>query len=352
MIRRLVIRCPNWVGDAVMATPALRAVRRRFPDAHVALAGTGRIRQVLEPGPFHDAFVVVAGRRRVLADARRLRRGRYDLGVLLTNSFGSALALRLARVPRRLGYDRDGRGRLLTDRIAPQRAGRRFTPAPVLDSYLRLVETIGCPIDNRRMDLAVAPADEADADALLAVEGIPADRPIVVLTPGAAFGAAKRWPADRFARVADHLSERLSAAVLVAAAPAEADVARAVADHMRRPAVNLAERAASLGLLKAFVRRCAILVTNDSGPRHFAAAFDRPVVTVFGPTDPRWSETGHAKAVCILPDCDCAPCQRRTCPTDHRCMQDISAERVIRACDELLARSRRIESGGDDARPG
>lgn len=354
--RRIVVRCPNWVGDAVMATPALRAVRRKFPGAHIALAGTARIRQVLEPGPFHDEYLSLAGGGRGAAlDVCKLRAGRFDLALLLTNSFASALVLGLAGVPRRVGYDRDGRGWLLTDRLQPVREGRRFRPAPVLDAYLALVGSIGCPTDDRRMELGVADEDDAAAGALLARVGKgvkPPDLkgsdafsgPLVVVTPGASFGAAKLWPADRFAQVADHLQERLDAAVLVAAAPPEAAVAGAVVAAMRAPAVNLAALGTSLGVLKALVRRCAILVTNDSGPRHFAAAFDRPVVTIFGPTDPRWSETHHKREACVLPACDCAPCQRRVCPTDHRCLNGITPEMVIDACDDLLDRSTEAET--------
>jgi heptosyltransferase-2 len=333
-----VIRCPNWVGDAVMATPTLRAVRRGFPQARIVLAGTARIRDVLEPGPFHDAYLVLRGHRAVFSDARRLRTHRFDLGLLLTNSFGSALSVRLGRVRRRVGYDRDGRGWLLTDRAAPRREGRRVVPAPVLDSYLELAASLGCPTHDRRMELDVAPADEAAAAVILEGAAVDPDRPLVLITPGAAFGAAKLWPADRFAAVADRLADRLGAAVLVAAAPTEAPVAEAVVRNVRATAVNLAAQGTSLGVLKAFVRRCAILVTNDSGPRHFAAAFDRPVVTIFGPTDRRWSETDHPKETCMLPNCDCAPCQRRTCPTDHRCMDGITTDIVMQACNGLLDR--------------
>jgi heptosyltransferase-2 len=346
----ILVRCPNWIGDAVMATPALRALRRRFPQARITLAAKPHIRDVLEPGPFHDDFITLTGR--PLADARILRRARADsrlppsafriphcpwnLGVLLTNSFSTALALRLAGLPRRLGYDGNVRGRLLTpeSRIQYSTSKSEGPVLATLDAYLALVGTLGCPTDDRRMELAVSPADQEAAEELLVHHP-----PLVLIAPGAAYGSAKSWPAERFGAVADALADRLQAPVVLAAAPAEAPVTRAVAQAMRHPALDLAARRTSIGLLKALVRRAAIVVTNDSGPRHIAAAFDRPVVALFGPTDPRAAETYHPREVRLVAPIACAPCRHRTCPTDHRCMTAIPAASAIAACFSLLDRS-------------
>jgi heptosyltransferase-2 len=162
---------------------------------------------------------------------------------------------------------------------------------------------------------------------------------VVGLNPGAAFGSAKFWPADHFARLARMLAQRLGCGVLVLCGPAERETARRVADDSRSPhAFSLADSPLSLGLTKALVRRLDLLVTTDSGPRHFAAAFGRPVVTLFGPTHVGWTETYYERAVHLQKPVPCGPCQLRTCPLDHRCMRDLTPDEVFAAADRLLSR--------------
>jgi heptosyltransferase-2 len=162
---------------------------------------------------------------------------------------------------------------------------------------------------------------------------------VVGLNPGAAFGAAKHWPADSFAQLARQLAQRLGCGVLTLCGPGERDMARRIAEDSRSPHVfSLADTALSLGLTKAVVRRLDLLVTTDSGPRHFAAAFGRPVVSLFGPTHIEWTETYFEKAVHLQKKVPCGPCQQRTCPLDHRCMRDLSPAEVFAAADHVLAR--------------
>jgi heptosyltransferase-2 len=159
------------------------------------------------------------------------------------------------------------------------------------------------------------------------------------LNPGGAFGAAKHWPAEHFAVLARELVDRRGGGVLVLCGPSERDMARRIVALANRPAVySLSDYPLSIGLTKACVRRADLLVTTDSGPRHFAAAFDRPVVTLFGPTHIAWTETCHAKAQHMQKKVDCGPCQRRVCPLDHRCMEGLTPAEVFAASMELLAR--------------
>lgn len=344
-MKHLGLFLPNWVGDAVMVTPALRALRRHFgPQARLVgvmrpavadtLAGTDWIDQRLIYDPHHPGPAVLSSRQVV----RALREQRVETVVLFTHSFRTALLAWLSGARRRIGFVRDGRGWLLTDRLQPvQRNGTRI-PSPVLDDYLQLTSHLGCAPERPRLELATLAADECAADALWSALGLaPAER-VVALNSSGAFGPAKLWPSESFAQLARHLADRHGVPVLVLCGPAERELARAIAQQAAHPRVfSLADRPVSLGLTKACIRRSRLLVTTDSGPRHFAAAFGVPVVTLFGPTDPAWSETHYPLAAHLQHPVPCGPCQQRVCPQGHhRCMRELSVEQVAAVADRLL----------------
>jgi heptosyltransferase-2 len=249
----------------------------------------------------------------------------------------------LAGSKRIVGYSRYGRGRLLTDALTPDRhPDGRLRVSPIVDAYNRLVEHVGCPRPGYDLELFTTAADEAGADRVWELARLGEYPEVVCLNPGAAFGSAKHWPAGYFAELARALAGRRGCGVLVACGPAERGLAKEIASMTGLRAVaalaDLAEKGGpklSLGLTKACVRR-ADLVTTDSGPRHFAHAFDRPVVTLFGPTHIGWTETYHPRALHLQKPVDCDPCQRRTCPLDHRCMRELTPEEVFRAAERLL----------------
>lgn len=340
----IAVFLPNWVGDAVMATPALRALRQHFAEARLVGVLKPYVAGVLEGAPWLDAQVHLSGQgpwsQRWPAAAVQLRRERVDLAVLFPNTFRSALVARLGRCRRRVGFVRHGRGLLLTDRLRPRRAGDgRLVPSPLVDDYNRLVEHIGVPTPSRRLELFTTPGDEAAADAVWEAARLGDYGEVICLNSGAAFGAAKHWPADSFAALARDLADRRGCGVLVLCGPRERELARHIQRLAGRPAVHtLAEQPLSLGLTKACVRRSDLLVTTDSGPRHFAAAFDRPVVTLFGPTHIAWTETYHPKAVHLQKQVECGPCQLRVCPLDHRCMTLLGPAEVYAAAEDLLTR--------------
>jgi len=339
---RMVVFAPNWVGDAVMFTPALRAIRARFPRARIVLFARPAPGAALTPNPWADEILVDRGG--MLANVRALRARRFDLAVLAPNSFRIALLARLGRARRRLGYARHGRGILLTDKLQPPRTpDGSLAITPALTYYLNLAAALGADATDRRMELAVADADAAWAEGVCARAGADGGRPAVVLNPGASFGPAKQYPPDRFAAVADALIDRHDAAIIINAAPNERPVADAVADAMTHPpAVNLARPDNSLGRLKALVKRAALLITNDTGPRHVAAAFGTPVVTIFGPTDPDRTTIDYDRERIVRTVVGCQFCQKRRCPLPpgpehHQCMLKIAPEAVVAAADELLA---------------
>jgi heptosyltransferase-2 len=340
---RIALFLPNWVGDVVMATPAVRAVREHFPDAELLAVCKPYVSDVIAGGSwFRDVILFDKNGprdRRLLAVASRLRRERIDAAVLFPNSFRAALLARLGGCRRVVGFRRYGRGLLLTDRLKPVADGRgRIVPSPVIHDYNRFVRVLGVPDPGHRMELFTTPADEAASDAVWDRLGLNRYPRVVGLNPGAAFGAAKFWPAESFAALARMLAQRHGCGVVVLCGPGEREAARRIAGSSRSPhVVSLSDAPLSLGLTKAVVRRLDLLVTTDSGPRHFAAAFGRPVVTLFGPTHIAWTETFYPKAVHLQKRVPCGPCQKRVCPLDHRCMRDLTPDEVYTAAARLLA---------------
>jgi heptosyltransferase-2 len=335
---------PNWIGDAVMATPAVRALRAAFPCAELTSVLKPYIAGVLEGSPWAGQSIFLDSRgplaHRWPAAAWRLRRQRPDLAVLFPNSFRSALVAWLGGCRRRVGFVRYGRGSLLTDGLYPRRDGAgRLLPCPVIEDYNRLVELVGCPAPGYRMELGTTPLAEETADSIWRHGDFAAYSEMICFNPGAAFGSAKHWPEEYFVTLAQELVDRRGSGVLVLCGPAEREAARRIARLAKRPGVHsLAEQPLSVGLTKACIRRCDLLITTDSGPRHFGAAWGVPVVTLFGPTHIGWTETHYARAIHLQKKVDCGPCQLRVCPLDHRCMKLLTPAEVYQAAADLLAR--------------
>ncbi|MCU1376787.1 MAG: lipopolysaccharide heptosyltransferase [Actinomycetia bacterium] len=344
---RIAVFAPNLIGDTVMATPSLRALRAGFPGAEIAVVIKPHVAPTLDAAPWVDRIIPFHPKakdpaHRSLAVLRRLRSDRFDLAVLMPNSFRSALMARLAGIPRRVGYARGGRGLLLTDRLAPQKDAKgKFVPTPIVEYYLGLARHLRCPVDSLRLELFTTEAVEDAADAAWDDLGLSGRGPVVCLNTGGAFGPAKSWPTGHFATLAKRLVDEVGASVLVVCGPGERDSAREIvakADHPH--VVSLADRAMSLGLSKACVKRCDLMVTTDSGPRHFAAAFGVPVVSLFGPTHIAWTRTYHPQAIHLQQPVPCGPCQQGVCPLGHhRCMVELSPDSVFRSAMLLLDRS-------------
>ncbi|HEY3241884.1 MAG TPA: lipopolysaccharide heptosyltransferase II [Phycisphaerae bacterium] len=329
--KRLLLVLPSWVGDLVMATPLLRAMRQRFPRAHIAALVRQNLMDLLSGGDWIDEIVPWST---VFQTACALRTAKYDTAMLLPNSFRTALTVCLARIPRRIGYDRDGRWWLLTDRL---RAPDSDRPVRMVEYYGAIAEFVGSAPPGDRLELFTDSGSEAAIEQRLGRVGFNDSQPLVVISPGASFGSSKLWLPERFAEVGDRLAEEFGAAVAVTCAAGEEPIARRVADQMRRCAWVFDEPVCSLGEFKALVRRCDLLINNDTGPRHIAKAFNAPVVTVFGSTDPRWTDTSYRWERQVRIDVDCGPCQQKTCPLGHhKCMTGVTVEMVVDACRALL----------------
>ena len=334
---KILVRAPNWAGDVVMATPGFRALRAAHPQAHIALQVRPSLAPLVAGSPWFDAVLPLdsyhRGASALAREALGLRAERFDLGLCLPDSFSSALAMRLAGVRRVVGYRTQGRGFLLHVAVPPP-AGLVARERHVLG----LVEAAGCPARGTELELFVTADEEARAEALLAAQGIAADRPLAAIAPGASYGSSKLWPAESFARVGDALAAEGLAVVMVGA-PDEAALAARVVAAMRAPAASLAGPL-DLGAGKAVLRRARVLVCNDAGARHVAVALGVPAVVLFGPTSLAKTNLNLERVWALAADdVACRPCYHRECPIDHRCMTRIAPERVIGAAREAVARS-------------
>ena len=325
----------------VMATPALRCLRTSYPRAHIALVLRRYVREIVAGAPWFDEVIEAERADETLGTlscarlVQRIRAERFDLAVLLPNSFRSALVAALAGVRSRVGYVRDARGVLLTHLVPRPSDLGRFRPTYMGDFYLGLCQRIGCQIGNRSPQVFTSAADDVTARELLVQRGAELRGPLVLLCPGASFGSSKHWPAARFARVADMLVAHMGASIAITGGKSEAAMASEVRAAMQSSAVDLTDLG-KLSLLKSVVKLADLMVTVDSGSRHLAVALGRPVVVLMGPTHPGYTQTPMEKGEVVRVDVDCGPCQRRRCNTDHRCMTRITPERVFGACAKAL----------------
>jgi heptosyltransferase-2 len=340
---------PNWIGDAAMCTPALRALRRRFPNDRLIGVLRPYVADVLAGTSFLDEQIAFhhdapSAALRSWSTLGRLRRADLDSVVLFTNSFRSAALAWASGARTRVGFVRYGRGAFLTHKVYCPRVGvlARRLPTPAIDAYLQLVYALGCEAESYRLELATLPDDERAADAVWEKWNLPPGDQVVLINSSGAYGAAKLWPTDYFAQLARRLATKKGLAVLVACGPQEREVARRIvelADHPR--VVSLADEPISIGLTKACIRRSRLMVTTDSGPRFFAVAFGVPVVTLFGPTDEAWTRTHWKREVCLHHEVPCGPCGRRICPlAHHNCMRGLSVDLVFEAVAAQLENRR------------
>jgi heptosyltransferase-2 len=337
-IRKILVREVNWVGDAVLTLPAIAALNRRFPRAEIAVlakpwaAGLFAGQSAVDRVVLYQAEGSHRGLRGRWALARELARERFDLAVLFPNSLDAVIVPWLARIPRRVGYRTDGRGLLLTQVVA--RSGRSAERHQVF-RYLELVRSLGA--DGEAIPrLAVGVEAGREADRLLQDLGVETGEACIAVNPGSVYGSAKRWPAERFAAVADALAETHQARVLLIGSTRERDVLEAMAGRMRRPPIRLGGRT-DLATLAAVLKRARLLLSNDTGAMHVAAAVGTPVLAVFGPTDADATGPLGPDSRVVREPVPCSPCLLRECPIDHRCMVGVGIAQVLRATEELLA---------------
>jgi heptosyltransferase-2 len=335
----LLVRATNWLGDAVMTTPALAAVREGFPAARIVLLARPLVAELFRHHPDVDEVMVyerpgrhegALGRLRLGVE---LRRRRFDGALLLQNAFDAALIAFLGRIPERAGYPTDGRRILLT---VPVPLTRAILERHEVEYYLCLLDGLGIPRPvPAALKLAVTGEERETMATRLASLGIGRGAPIVVINPGATYGSAKRWYPDRFAAVADALSAEWGARIVVVGSTAETPLAGEIEAAMRNPPVNLAGKT-TVRELMALLSLSSFLVTNDSGPMHIGAALGVPLVAIFGPTDWRRTSPWSERAKVVRVEIDCSPCRLRVCDRGHECMLGVTPGMVVDAARQLL----------------
>jgi heptosyltransferase-2 len=339
--RTLAVIMPTWVGDVVMATPVLRALREHRPDATIHVLCTPGHEHLLDGLPCIDALIPLAqkGWRGPWRTARAIRQTGADVVLLLPNSARSALAARLSRTPVRVGYDRDRRRALLTHAIAVEQHDR---PTPTVDYYAHLAcAALGVETIDPTPRLVVTESQQREADGILK----DVDGPFVLLNPGAS-KTKKRWPAESFAQAADRLAQACNVRIVINGAPSEAALVRQIIDASACNPIGLQDRGITLGSLKGVIGRAALMITNDTGPRHIAAALGTPMVSLFGPTDHRWTLLRGVRehrllAEPFLPDTMVADRCESVCRIERIGVRD-----VVRAAEGLM------RNGLDDGQHG
>ncbi len=338
--RGILVRLPNWVGDALMATPALRALRRAHPEAEICVAAGTPLAALLRGLGSVDRWLATegSGARALARHVRVLAARRFDWAVLLPDSVHVALAPWLARVPLRAGYARDPlRRALLTCALAPPHADGARLPISMIERYQRITRALGCADAGLELDLPLDPQARERVAKRLAQAGVGEAEPLVVVTPGASFGASKLWPPEHFAAACDGLRAAHGLRAVLAPGPGEEAVAQAIAARARAAPLVLDAPVTTLPELAALIARSKLVLTNDTGPRHMAVALGTPVIALLGPTDPRHTAHLLERQRVLREPVACSPCHRKVCPIDHRCMQRLAPERVLAAAGELLA---------------
>ncbi|HEY7547842.1 MAG TPA: lipopolysaccharide heptosyltransferase II [Blastocatellia bacterium] len=343
---KVMIRAPNWVGDAVMAVPALREIRRIFDKAHITMVARQWVAGLFDGEGLADELISVTDRRGVaqsisgfFRDARRLRRERFDYAVLLQNAFSAAMTAKAAGARTVVGYPTDAR-RALLDQVI------EFEPDHKSKHQVFYYLNIASQIEEKlagasRVDmmqeprLRVSGEDKKRARLLLARFGIEEEARVVALNPGATNSRAKQWKSERFAGVADLLAERDGFSTIIIGTASDRQAADAVAKEMRSPARVLAGET-TIAELKALLARSSLVISNDTGPAHVSAALSIPTVVIFGPTEHVATRPLSSCASVVRHAVECSPCMLRECPIDHRCMTRIETDEVYRAAKKLL----------------
>jgi heptosyltransferase-2 len=342
-IERIVVRGTNWVGDAVMTIPALRQLRQLFPQAHITLATRAWAQGLFADAEFIDAVQIHEGTglRSVVKQVKQWRQGNFDLAVLFPNSLETALVASLARVPIRVGYAKDGRQSLLSH---PLELPEWRSSKHEVFYYLKIVAELEWLVNGEQSFLNTEPntalqvneSRQAAAADFLSARGVKRSSKLVALCPGSINSRAKRWPVERYAVLADRLMDELGTQVLLIGSAAEAEVSAAVRSRMMNQPLILAGET-KLDELVAILSLVDLLITNDTGPAHIAAALGRPTLVIFGPTNPLTTRPFSPLAEIVRTPPECAPCMLRDCPIDHRCMTAITADEVFDRARHVLS---------------
>lgn len=329
---KIIVRGTNWIGDAVMTIPAIRKLRGLFPNAEITLHTREWANGIFRSTGFFNEIITTDG---LFAQAREIRRGRFDLGIVFPNSFASALVMQLGGVKRRFGYASDRRGFLLTDPIAiPEWKNTRHE----VHYYLNLIDAVekgyfGTVTATTDVEPRIEVSNEtvAEARTLLPAGGTRT----IVIAPGSTNSRAKRWLPENFARLNDRMQSELGAKVILLGSKGDAEVSREVVELSSAKPFDLTGET-NIETAAAVLSEADMLISNDMGLAHLAPAVGTKTIVIFGPTNPVTTRPFSENAFIVSANVECAPCMLRDCPIDHRCMTRVTADSVFERAKELL----------------
>jgi len=335
---KIMIRAANWVGDAIMTTPVIRAVRMNYPKAVITVLAKPWVIPVYENNPYIDKIWVYDSTNRhkrgigTLKLASDLRKDQFDLTILMQNAFEAGLISFLAGIKERVGYNTDARGLLLNRSIKLDPALKK---THLIDYYIGILKGASLEDDGRKMDLFLSGADRDFAAGFLEKEQFDLSRPVIGINPGATGGTAKRWFPERFAMVCEQLAKKYRVKILIFGGPQDGELGEYIAGLSNDSCINIAGKT-SLGQAFALIERCSLFVTNDSGLMHAAAALNVNQVAVIGSTDFITTSPANENSIMVRVPVPCSPCLKAECPKGHQCMDKISVDMVMETCKTFL----------------
>jgi len=338
-INRLLVRSTNWIGDAVMTTPAVRAIRKNFPNTEIYILAKPWVVPIFENNPYVNQIVIydsegqhkgLIGKLRL---ARDLKRFHFDAVILLQNAFEAALITFLAGIPCRIGYSTDGRGALLTHAIA---CTSEIKKAHQTDYYLSILRGLDLITDGQTLNLEVSKNDETRAREILQLQGLSPKDKWIGINPAATYGPAKQWFPDRYAELGDRIHNVLGRPVILFGGPGDQDLGEKIAHLMQHRLVDLSGKT-TLGEAMALIKYCELFITNDSGLMHVAAALHVPLIAIFGSTNPETTGPWDPNSRIVRISTECSPCLKPDCPENHlNCMKQIDVDMVFQVVKEIL----------------
>lgn len=338
---QIIIRMPNWLGDLVMATPLLESIKKKWPDSVITVACIQHLSEILLYHPYIDHILPLERQKNLKGNIfpknniKKIRKQQYDLGILTTNSLSSAWCFFLSNIKKRVGFNANARGILLTNKVPfPKKRKSQH----LVKTYKSLLSPIGIPIDNTHPHIATLQEEDEAALSLLQSRGKMPQQRLIGINPGAAYGLAKCWPPERFIALGEKLKEKKRNCLVFFGDQSGKPLVDSICAKLPKEGViNLAGET-DIRELVCLIKQCDVFLTNDSGPMHIAAALNIPLVALFGSTSD--TLTGpYPRGHVIHKHTSCSPCFLRTCPIDFRCMKQIKVEEVYEALDSELSNS-------------
>ncbi|MEA3280294.1 MAG: lipopolysaccharide heptosyltransferase II [Thermodesulfobacteriota bacterium] len=338
-IKRLLIRSTNWIGDAVMTTPAIRAIRKNFPNAEISILAKPWVAPLFESSPYVDNLLIYdsAGKHKGLAGklrlARELKKYRFDAAILLQNAIEAAIIAFFAGIPCRIGYNTDARGFLLTH---PVPCTPQIKKIHQTGYYLGILQGVGLKTDGLELDLVVDKKYQKRSAEILEEHGISRKEMLVGINPSATFGPAKQWFPERYAALSDKIHEVFGARILLFGGPGDRELGARISRMMQHPPVDLCGKT-DLEEALALINMCNLFITNDSGLMHVAAALDVPLIAIFGSTNSVTTGPQSQRSKIVRVPIKCSPCLKPECPEGHlKCMDQIDVDMVFEAVRKIL----------------